>query len=126
MTFQVNEGKIDRFFRLFFGVAFLGIGFAYMVAPLSYAVMLVGIILVVTGATGHCGLYSVLGINTCGSAYCDVPEKKPRPGYGILRAKAPVMMKPVMQEKKAEPKKKAKKPAPKKKKAKKTKKKGKK
>ncbi|MBD3210745.1 DUF2892 domain-containing protein [Candidatus Micrarchaeota archaeon] len=72
MKLEVNEGKIDRFFRIVFGLVFLGGGYLYLAAPLSWAVMLVGAILVVTGVTGYCGVYSVLGISTVGVPYCDI------------------------------------------------------
>ena len=62
---EKNVGTIDRVVRIIVGIAFLA-GFALnMVAsPLSYLVVLVGIIALVTGAIGTCPAYSIMGIST--------------------------------------------------------------
>jgi hypothetical protein len=64
---EKNVGTIDRIVRLVIGIAFLA-GFALnMVAsPLSWLVLLVGIIALVTGIIGTCPAYSLIGINTAG------------------------------------------------------------
>lgn len=71
-----NEGAIDRIFRLVSGAAFLAGGYLYLQAPVSYAAMAIGLILVVTGITGSCALYSLAGISTIGKKCCDFPAKK--------------------------------------------------
>lgn len=64
---EKNVGTIDRVVRILVGIALLA-GFALnmVTAPLSYLVVLIGIIALVTGAVGTCPAYSVLGISTLG------------------------------------------------------------
>jgi uncharacterized membrane protein HdeD (DUF308 family) len=62
---EKNVGKTDRIVRLVLGVAAVAGGYLALAAPLSYVVMLVGIILIGTGALGTCALYSLIGMNTC-------------------------------------------------------------
>ena len=64
---EKNVGTIDRAVRLIVGIALLA-GFALnmVAAPLSYLVLLIGLIALVTGAVGTCPAYSVIGINTIG------------------------------------------------------------
>lgn len=66
-----NVGKVDRIFRVVFGAGFLFGGWSYVAAPLSYLLLLVGLILLVTGLVGACPAYSVIGITTKGKRYCD-------------------------------------------------------
>ncbi|MCK9579885.1 MAG: DUF2892 domain-containing protein [Methanoregula sp.] len=62
---EKNVGTVDRVVRIIVGIAFLA-GFALnmVAAPLSYLVVLIGIIALVTGAIGTCPAYSVIGIST--------------------------------------------------------------
>ncbi|MEW6748961.1 MAG: DUF2892 domain-containing protein [Candidatus Micrarchaeota archaeon] len=62
--FEPNEGRLDRIARIVAGVGLLAGGLFFAVAPLSYAVMLIGLIVTVTGLTGSCALYSLIGFNT--------------------------------------------------------------
>jgi len=55
-----NSGKRDRAFRIVLGLVIIAIGFNYG----SYW-GLIGLIPLLTGIVGFCGLYSVLGINNC-------------------------------------------------------------
>lgn len=65
MKFQVNEGPIDRLLRLVLGVTLLTIALAgWVAAPLVYGVLLVAGIGLLTGATGFCPTYVLLGIST--------------------------------------------------------------
>lgn len=59
--FTRNEHKVERVVRVVLGLALLSIVF---VGPQTLW-GLVGIVLLVTGLTGVCPLYSVLGISTC-------------------------------------------------------------
>ena len=64
---EKNVGTIDRVIRIIVGIALLAAFMLNMVAaPLSYLVLLIGIIALVTGAIGTCPAYSVMGINTIG------------------------------------------------------------
>ena len=57
----VNEGKVDRAIRIVLGLALIALVF---VGPKTNWGWL-GIIPLITGLTGFCGLYKLLGINTC-------------------------------------------------------------
>jgi uncharacterized membrane protein HdeD (DUF308 family) len=62
---EKNVGKTDRIVRLVLGIAVMAVGYIVLSEPISYLAMLAGLILLVTGVLGTCGLYSVFGINTC-------------------------------------------------------------
>ena len=65
MKFQVNEGPIDRLIRILVGVGLFTVAAAGVVAPpVLYGVLLVGTIALVTGITGFCPTYVLLGIST--------------------------------------------------------------
>ena len=63
---EKNEGKADRVVRIVLGIVLLYVGVAKVVTTgtATYIIALLGLILLVTGATGHCALYSILKINT--------------------------------------------------------------
>jgi hypothetical protein len=62
---EKNVGMTDRIVRIVLGLILI-IAFAlnYVPSPWSYLVAIIGLILLVTGALGTCGLYSVLGMST--------------------------------------------------------------
>jgi hypothetical protein len=62
---EKNVGMTDRIVRILLGLILI-VAFAmnYVPTPWSYIVALIGLILLVTGAVGTCGLYSVLGVST--------------------------------------------------------------
>jgi uncharacterized membrane protein HdeD (DUF308 family) len=64
---EKNECTSDRVVRVILGIILLYVGAIYMGLSgiLSYIVVIVGLLLLVTGLIGFCLLYSVLGINTC-------------------------------------------------------------
>ena len=62
MTFK-NEGKVDRVLRVLIGLGLLSLVF---VGPQT-AWGWIGIVPLVTGLLGNCPLYSILGINSCGT-----------------------------------------------------------
>jgi len=69
-----NEGSVDRIVRVVLGVVL--IVWAYVIgqgqwSTWSWILGIVGLIALVTGIIGWCGLYAVLGINTC-----KVPKKE--------------------------------------------------
>ncbi|MBD3170822.1 MAG: DUF2892 domain-containing protein [candidate division Zixibacteria bacterium] len=57
---KANIGKTDRIIRLIIGLAILLVGLAY-----GSWWGLLGLIPIGTTLTGYCGLYSILGVNTC-------------------------------------------------------------
>jgi len=59
-----NEGKTDRIVRFFLGLVFLILGFTVFTGTLSTVAYVLGVIMLITAATGFCGLYKLLGINT--------------------------------------------------------------
>ena len=64
---EKNEGTTDRVVRVILGIILLYVGAIYMGLSgiLSYIVVIVGLLLLVTGLIGVCCLYSVFGMNTC-------------------------------------------------------------
>jgi hypothetical protein len=63
--FAKNVGTIDRAVRVIVGLALIAGFFLNPDASLRW-LYLIGIVPLATGVFGTCGLYSVLGINTCG------------------------------------------------------------
>ena len=63
---ETNEGTVDRAVRIILGLVLLYVGFAQIVTTgiLTYVIAVVGLIMLVTGATGHCQLYTFAGMNT--------------------------------------------------------------
>ncbi|MCX7725716.1 MAG: DUF2892 domain-containing protein [Chitinispirillaceae bacterium] len=60
----VNEGKIDRVIRAVLGILLLILGFM-LSGVYKIIILIAAAILIITAITGFCGLYAVLGINTC-------------------------------------------------------------
>lgn len=63
--FAKNVGTIDRALRIAVGLALI-LGFFLNTESAWRGLYLIGIIPLATGVFGTCGLYSLLGINTCG------------------------------------------------------------
>ncbi|MEM3364045.1 MAG: DUF2892 domain-containing protein [Candidatus Micrarchaeia archaeon] len=62
---EVNEGTIDRAVRIIVGVLAAAVAFFRMVMPpLDLLLYVIAVVLIITGITGFCGLYRLLGINT--------------------------------------------------------------
>ncbi len=59
--FKVNEGTIDRVLRVALGIALVTLALTK-----GWMWAWIGVLPILTGATGICPLYSILGINTCG------------------------------------------------------------
>lgn len=59
-----NVGTIDRALRILVGLALIAGFFLNADASLRW-LYLIGIVPLATGLLGSCGLYSLLGINTC-------------------------------------------------------------
>lgn len=64
--FAKNVGTIDRVIRVVFGLALIAGFFLNTEASLRWLYLL-GVIPLATGALGTCALYSLIGVNTCGS-----------------------------------------------------------
>ncbi len=63
--FTPNEGTTDRIVRIVLGLALFIGGFIWLSGGWQIATYVAGAISIVTGITGFCGLYKLLGINTC-------------------------------------------------------------
>ena len=57
-----NEGNLDRIVRVVLGLVLIALAATGKVGAWGY----IGIAPLLTGLIGWCGLYAVLGINTCG------------------------------------------------------------
>ncbi len=67
-----NEGTVDRIVRVVLGVVLVAAwAFGWLAGTLAVVLGVLGIVLVVTGAIGFCGVYKVFGISTC-----PVPAKR--------------------------------------------------
>ena len=64
MKIEVNEGSIDRAVRLVVAGLLIGIGLGVVRGPGGIAMAAVGVIPLLTGLSGFCPLYTLLGINT--------------------------------------------------------------
>ncbi|MDH4079619.1 MAG: DUF2892 domain-containing protein [Nitrospira sp.] len=61
-----NVGGIERPIRIGAGVLAIAIGlFAGLSSTIAGAFVVIGAILLLTGAVGFCPLFTLLGINTC-------------------------------------------------------------
>jgi hypothetical protein len=63
--FKQNEGKLDRTIRMVAGVLSLYLSLFVLDGVFKTIALVLGIVLVITGSLGFCGLYTLLGINTC-------------------------------------------------------------
>ena len=59
-----NEGKTDRTIRVILGVILLGLALLSLTGVAQIVAIVAGVIALVTGAIGFCGLYKILGIST--------------------------------------------------------------
>lgn len=59
-----NVGNVDKSIRIVLGLLFLVIG-VFVFKNYQPLLILIGIILLLTGIFRFCGLYVLLGINTC-------------------------------------------------------------
>ncbi len=63
-TMMLNEGRWDRFARVFFGMVLIAVGLAIWGIG-GAVVALIGLVPLITGLTGYCPLYALFKINTC-------------------------------------------------------------
>lgn len=61
MSLRHNEGSVDRVLRVVLGLALLALTVTGPRTPWGF----IGIIPLITGFTGFCPLYRILGVNTC-------------------------------------------------------------
>lgn len=58
---KTNEGGVDRAIRIILGLVLIGLAVTGRWAPWGW----IGVVPLVTGLVGFCGLYQLLGIKTC-------------------------------------------------------------
>lgn len=64
---QTNVGSTDRLIRIVLGLVLIG-AFLFLASPWNYVALVAGIVSVATGVLRFCGLYRLLGIDTCRTA----------------------------------------------------------
>lgn len=63
---KTNVGKTDKIIRFIIAIILSGLYVSGIVkGTLGIVLLVAGIVLAATGAIGFCGLYTLLGINTC-------------------------------------------------------------
>ena len=63
--FTTNEGSLDRGARLAAGLILLALALTTLSGIAQIGAALVGLIMLATGASGLCPLYTLFGISTC-------------------------------------------------------------
>ncbi len=58
---RTNEGLLDRIIRVVLGVVLIALAVTGRWAPWGW----IGVLPLITGLIGFCGLYQILGIKTC-------------------------------------------------------------
>ncbi len=64
---QANVGSSDRIIRIVLGAILVALFFV-VAAPWKWVALVAGIVAIATGLLRFCGLYKLLGINTCKAA----------------------------------------------------------
>ncbi len=64
---QANVGSTDRIIRIVLGLVLVALFFV-VAAPWKYVALVAGLVAIATGLFRFCGLYKLLGINTCRTA----------------------------------------------------------
>ena len=65
---EITVGKTDKVIRIIVGIILLIVAFAFPVGTVWTVILVIlGIIALATAISGFCLLYSLLGINTCGT-----------------------------------------------------------
>ena len=59
-----NESGLDRIIRLILAIIFFALGVYAFTGVLSIIAYVLGIVMLITAATGFCLLYKLFGINT--------------------------------------------------------------
>ncbi len=60
LLMEKNVGGIDKVIRIVLGLVIIGLGIYF-----KNWLGLIGVVVLLTGLIGWCGLYRLLGINTC-------------------------------------------------------------
>lgn len=65
LNIKQNEGVTDRIIRVIIGSVALVAGYFWLDGTAQTLAYIAGVISLVTGLVGYCGLYSIFGITTC-------------------------------------------------------------
>jgi uncharacterized membrane protein HdeD (DUF308 family) len=60
-----NEGTVDRILRVIIGSLALLAGFFWLTSTAQIIAYVVGVVALLTGLVGYCGLYALIGVSTC-------------------------------------------------------------
>jgi len=60
-----NEGGFDRVVRVILGIILLALGLLKAHGALGIVLDVVGVVVLLTGLTGFCALYRLIGVSTC-------------------------------------------------------------
>lgn len=64
--FRTNESRSDRIIRIIFGLIALGLAFNHVGGNVGTWVFgIVAALAIITGITGVCALYKLIGVSTC-------------------------------------------------------------
>ncbi len=63
--FTTNEGNVDRIVRVVIGAALIIWFFMDQGTGFWHFAKLIGVVPLLTGLTGNCPAYSILGVSTC-------------------------------------------------------------
>jgi hypothetical protein len=63
MTMKVNVGTLDRTVRILAGLVLVGLALAGVIGVWGW----IGVVPLATGLIRNCPLYSIVGVNTCGT-----------------------------------------------------------
>jgi hypothetical protein len=65
MSLPRNEHPVDRIARIVIGLGlFAAVAAGAVAAPVAYVALAIAAIALVTGATGFCPLYAIIGVST--------------------------------------------------------------
>jgi hypothetical protein len=65
---KINEGAVDRALRAIVGLVLIGLvtaGKISLAGWIGIAILVVGVVLLLTGIVGFCPAYAMFGIKTC-------------------------------------------------------------
>lgn len=65
MKLTKNVGESDRTIRGVIGIGLMAVALLGLQGGLQILVGTIGIVVLITGIVGYCGIYSLLGIHTC-------------------------------------------------------------
>jgi hypothetical protein len=65
MKLPKNESNTDRIIRIVIGIIALGLGIGWLTGVSQILAIGIGLVALITGVVGTCGLYMLCGTSTC-------------------------------------------------------------